>query len=298
MSYLDHIKSCNDFSIEGYVPFKTSGKLIGWAKKEFVEVLKPFNAVFEIFPHEFGFVESLITSESRTIAISPIIEILHKNGVIQSWVDETYAITNTFGERPCFHMERAAVAYFGVRSYGVHLNGLVKKSDGIYIWIARRTKDKPFWPGKLDQIVAGGQPAGISLIDNLVKESAEEANISEQLSRQAKLVSEINYLGKNKLQKSPKASVNNLLGMNSDTLFNYDLWLPEDFIPKNTDGEVDEFILMPLEEMAHLTDTTDEFKNNCNLVNIDLLLRQGIISKSHPDYNEIKQQLYAPAKLQ
>ena len=61
------------------------------------------------------------------------------------------------------------------------LMGLVKKSDGIYIWIARRTKDKPFWPGKLDQMVAGGQPAKISLFENVVKESAEEANIPEKL---------------------------------------------------------------------------------------------------------------------
>ena len=86
--------------------------------------------------------------------------------------------------------------------------------------------------------------------------------------------------------------------MNSDTLFNYDLWLPEDFIPENTDDEVDEFMLMSLEEMAHLTDTTDEFKNNCNLVNIDLLIRQGVITEKHPEYQQINQQLYMPAKLQ
>ncbi len=298
MSYLDHIKSCNDFSTEGHLPFLVEGELIGWAKNDFVEALKSFSSVFHISPNQINFNPILTTAESRTQAITPVIESLYKKGIIQSWVDEIYAITNVFGDAPFFHMERAAVAYFGVRSYGVHMNGLVQKEDGIYIWIARRTKDKPFWPGKLDQIVAGGQPAGMSLIENLIKESAEEANISKEVSKHAKLVSEIHYLGKNKLKKSPDDSVNNMLGMNSDTLFNYDLWLPEDFVPKNTDGEVDEFMLMPLEEMAALTDTTDEFKNNCNLVNIDLLLRQGMIDKSHPDYDQIKQQLYASAKLQ
>lgn len=297
MSYLDHIRSCNDFSTKGYIPFIVEDELIGWAKKRFVDELKSFDSVFEVTSKQFGFISSLKSASTRTQAITPVIKTLHEKGIIQSWVDEIYAITNTFGEVPFFHMERAAVAYFGVRSYGVHMNGLVKKVDGTYIWIARRTKDKPFWPGKLDQIVAGGQPAGISLIENLIKESAEEANIPEEISKQAKLVSELNYLGKNKLKKSPKDSVNNMLGMNSDTLFNYDLWLPEDFVPENTDGEVDEFMLMSLEEMAHLTDTTNEFKNNCNLVNIDLLLRQDMITIQHPDYDEIKQQLYAPAKL-
>ena len=80
-------------------------------------------------------------------------------------------------------------------------------------------------------------------------------------------------------------------------MFNYDLWLPEDFVPENTDGEVDEFMLMSFEEMAQLTDTSNEFKNNCNLVNIDLLLRKGVINQSHPDFDDIKQELYTPAKL-
>ena len=283
---------------EGYIPFVVSGELIGWAKHSFVAHLKSFTSVFVISSNEFGFVEALSTSELRTEAITPIIKKLHRDGIIESWVDETYAITNSFVAKPIFHMERAAVAYFGVRSYGVHINGLVKKNDDVYVWIARRTKDKPFWPGKLDQIVAGGQPAGISLIDNVIKESAEEANIPEQIAKQAKLVSEIHYLGKNTLKKSPKASVNDMLGMNSDTLFNYDLWLPEDFVPENTDGEVDEFMLVSLDELARITETTEEFKNNCNLVNIDLLIRRGVIDKDHPDYNDIKKTLYAPARLE
>lgn len=298
MSFLDRIRSCNNFSTEGYVPFVVENELIGWAKQNFVNQLRPFKHVFDISEEQFGFVTSLSSSSLRTNAIAPVIETLHQQGIIDSWVNETYAITNAFGEKPFFHMERAAVAYFGVRSYGVHINGLVKKAEGTFIWIARRTKDKPFWPGKLDQIVAGGQPAGISLLDNVIKESAEEANIPEEIAKTANFVSEIHYLGKNTLKKSPKTSVNDMLGINSDTLFNYDLWLPEDFIPKNTDGEVDEFILMPLKEMAEITENTDQFKNNCNLVNIDLLIRQGLINEKHHDFNQIKQELYVSSKLE
>ena len=297
MSYLDHILRCNDFSTEGYLPFYVSKQLIGWAKTSFVDELKAFESVFVVSSNQFTFADNVQTQEQRTQAIATVVDVLYKQGVIKSWVNETYAITNTFGEEPYFYMERAAVAYFGVRSYGVHINGLVEKEGGIHLWIARRTKDKPFWPGKLDQMVAGGQPAGISLIENVIKESAEEANIPREIASQAKLVSEIHYLGRNTLEKSPQESVNNRLGMNSDTLFNYDLWLPDDFVPENTDGEVDEFILMSIEEMAYLTETTDEFKNNCNLVNIDLLLRYNMIDEIDPDFHEMKQKLYTDAKL-
>lgn len=54
-------------------------------------------------------------------------------------------------------MERAASVYFGVGSYGVHVNGYVDTPDGIQLWVGRRSQSKSTWPGKLDHIVAGGQ---------------------------------------------------------------------------------------------------------------------------------------------
>jgi hypothetical protein len=36
-----------------------------------------------------------------------------------------------------------------------------------------------------------------------------------------------------------------------------------------------------------MTETTDDFKDNCNLVNIDLLLRMGLITPQHPEYSAI-----------
>lgn len=285
MSYLDHIKNCNRYEADHFIPFYVDDEQVGWTLKTFAENLKAYPSVFLLDGISLRVHPDLKTAQQRSEAIAPVLWELHQKGVIDSWVDELYAVNQTFDETPRFIMERAAVSFFGVRGYGVHLNGLVKKQEGIYIWVARRTKDKPFWPGKLDQMVAGGQPVGVGLMDNMMKESEEEAAIPRSLASKAEFVSELHYCGAG------------IRGMNIDTLYNYDLWLPEDFVPKNTDGEVDAFLLMPLEEMAHMTETSVEFKDNCNLVNIDLLLRQGLINQSHPDYDEIKRRLYATATL-
>jgi len=283
MSYLQHIRNCNTFTPDIYIPFWVDDEQLGWTNKEFAKHLEVFDSVFSFNHHKLTFVKSLNTPEKRTQAIAPVLEVLHQQGVIDSWVGELYGVTQAYGEPPRFLIERAAVTFFGVRGYGVHLNGLVKKADGIHIWVARRTRDKPFWPGMLDQMVAGGQPAGIGRMENVIKEAAEEANIPTDVAKTAELVSTLHYRGETHR------------GMSVDTLFNYDLWLPEGFIPENTDGEVDEFLLMPLEEMAHITDTTKEFKDNCNLVNIDLLIRFGLLGPTHPDFEEIMTELYVSA---
>lgn len=74
-----------------------------------------------------------------------------------------YPVLGRFDEAPCLLVERAAAAPLGLRAYGVHVNGFVAGGDGRErLWVARRSWNKPTWPGMLDHIVAGGQPYGIS----------------------------------------------------------------------------------------------------------------------------------------
>lgn len=37
------------------------------------------------------------------------------------------------------------------------MNGYVERNGEKYLWVAKRSKVKPTFPGKLDHIVAGGQ---------------------------------------------------------------------------------------------------------------------------------------------
>lgn len=283
MSYLERVQACHGFERSDYVDFVIGDEVMGLTRPQFAEQLLRWDDVFQLDHHQLRLNSDLTTIEQRTQAIDPIMRQLHQEGVIPSWVEESYAVSHQFDEKPRMVVERAAASYLGVRSYGVHINGLVQKADGIYNWVAVRARDKPFWPGKYDQMVAGGQGIDISLMENVIKESAEEANITEALASKAQQRTTLHYCTASKR------------GISMDTLFNYDLWLPESFTPVNTDGEVDEFMLMPLAQMAEMIDTADQFKSNCNLVNIDLLIRSGVITESHPEFKAITDLLYAPA---
>jgi hypothetical protein len=43
---------------------------------------------------------------------------------------------------------------FGLRRFGVHINGYVRLSDGeVAVWVGKRSPSKSVYPGKYDQMV-------------------------------------------------------------------------------------------------------------------------------------------------
>ena len=129
------------------------------------------------------------TFESRSEAISKITNQMKDKGIVTGWRDELFPVTATFYSEPVFAMERAAVSFLGVLEYGVHIVGVVKEenTDGgneLRMWMARRSATKSKWPSMMDHIAAGGQPIGLSLTENVVKECFEEAGIDETITRQ------------------------------------------------------------------------------------------------------------------
>src|SRR3546814_15098020 len=85
-----------------------------------------------------------------------------------------YPVIERLGAEPLFDMDRGAVTAFGIANRGFHLNGLVGAGDATRMWIARRALDKTTYPGKLENMVAGGHPAGLLPLQNLLKECTEE----------------------------------------------------------------------------------------------------------------------------
>jgi hypothetical protein len=103
----------------------------------------------------------------------------------------------------------------------------------------------------------------------------EEASVPATLAATAVPVGALSYCG-----ETP-------VGLKPDTLYCYDLELSPDFRPRNNDGEVAEFMLLPVEEVLGLVRDSDEFKLNCNLVLIDFFIRHGILNPEAPGYLDI-----------
>jgi 8-oxo-dGTP pyrophosphatase MutT (NUDIX family) len=158
-----------------------------------------FPEVFHMVDTRVQLVEKvrLMSLHDRSNAVAIPLEQLHKEGIITGWRDEMYPVLTSFHAEPVLLMERSASVYFGIKAYGVHVNGYVENEDGsLDMWVARRSSSKPTWPGKLDHIVAGGQPYGISPMDNVIKECYEEAGIERELASKAVPVGAVSYCSK------------------------------------------------------------------------------------------------------
>ena len=86
-----------------------------------------------------------------------ILQKLREDGSLTGWRSESYPVLTGFHSEPLALVERAAAVHLGIKAYGVHVNGYVRGASGIELWVAKRSRSKPTWPGKLDHIVAGGQ---------------------------------------------------------------------------------------------------------------------------------------------
>lgn len=277
MGFLDRIAECNNADFSRLLPFSVGAAQVGWIDPKFARILQRFPGVFAVGARGVSLAPSLDTPAKRSKAVDGVLRQLTQDKIIKGWRDETYAVNPLGGGRALLTMERAGVPHFGVRAQGVHMNGFVRKRDGIHMWIGRRSKGKETYPGMLDNMVAGGQPVGISFKENLIKECREEAGIPRRLAARAIPVGAISYAYQGKTEG----------GIKPDIQYCYDLELPADFTPRNTDGEIAAFVLWPISRVARIVRDTRRFKFNCNLCIIDFLLRHGLIGPEHPDYAAI-----------
>lgn len=257
---------------ERFLPFYDGGHRVGWILHEFAEKLSAYP---EVFRHEdrFSLRADLSSFDAKTEAIAAVVEDLHNRGDIGPLYGEIYPVTATHMDAPGFLIDRAVCSYFGIRTFGQHLNGYVGRGEDMKMWIGKRASDRGYEPGKLDQLVAGGFPYGISAMDNLRKECMEEAGIEQQIADRAIAT------GAN------TCCYENAKGVKPETIYLYDLELSEEFVPENTDGEVEAFMLMPIREVAERVRDTQDFKLNCNLVVIDFLIRHGFLTSDDEDYD-------------
>ena len=281
MAFLDRIRACNRHDLGQYAGFRAGGARLGWVRQDRLPQLDRFDGLFRRNGAGLELDPALETPHERSAAMAEAVAALAEDPVNIEAPNglrirtEIYAVRANYSDPPSMRVDRGAVPFFGFRAYGVHMNGFVRDGQELKMWVGRRARDRLVCPGMLDNMVAGGQPADLGLRENLVKECGEEAAIPPALAAGAVAVGAISYC-----MEAPE-------GLKPDVMFCYDLELPPDFVPENTDGELAEFMLLPVDEVAALVRDTEEFKFNCNLVIIDFLLRHGVIPPEHPDYLEL-----------
>ena len=287
MSYLERIRACNQHDASLYRDFAVAGCVVGRMTHEFARQLRAWPDVFNVGTQTVGLSAKIerdtVDVAERSQCVGHVLQELGSSGVIEGWRDEVHKISRCWSDAPLLLVERAAIPYFGAGGVAVHLNGFVRRGQDLYLWVARRSDTKPTAPGKLDHLVAGGQPANLGLFENLVKECDEEAGLSRHMAERAISTGFVSY------------GYDSRKGYRPDVIYTFDLELPDSFVPVNRDGEVASFTLHPVDEVASMVRETHDFKRNCALVIIDFLVRHGVVSAEHPDYYEIVSALRTPS---
>lgn len=256
-SLLRHITACNNAVLPGSrIAFRLAGQIVGWVTPTVAAALGGIDGVRrdsqglalldaaklpDVASQMAGLGFGRVRGELFDVRAMP-------DGKVLSTID------------------RGALPSFGVAAAGVHLDGVVRRPDGLHLWIARRAANKALDPNKLDHIVAGGIPAGYTPWDCLVKEAMEEAALPAGLLANARLCTTITY------------AMERVEGLRRDILHCYEVELPNDFIPTPTDGEVAGFELWPIARALHAVRTTDAFKFNVSVVLIALFIRHGLVT--------------------
>ncbi|CAG8839599.1 30543_t:CDS:2 [Gigaspora margarita] len=299
-TFLDIVKNCDNFPYPNEkideenlmlstVPLLLNNVKIGLIPKTTISALKKYNeqhkkpCPFIIEDTFVTFASHLNTFEERTQIIKNLLITWREEKTfpaLEGWRDELYPVYGPSNDI-AFVIERSATPLFGVLTFGVHLSAYIRTPEGkLKMWIAKRSKTKPKWPGYLDNTVAGGIPYMLSTSETVVKEAMEEASLPAEIAEKAVPVGAITcfIVTKNGLQ--PEAE------------YVYDLELPIDVIPKPLDGEVECFYLWDIDEVKnHIL--ANEFKPNCALVIIDFMIRHSIIKpENEPSYLEILSRLH------
>ena len=165
-----------------------------------------------------------------------------------------------------FTIERSAAALFGLVTYGAHLTAFVKDPSypgGMALWTPTRSRTKSTYPGYLDNTVAGGIAAGYSAFETVVKESAEEASLTEELIQErAKSVGAISYFY---IRSEGAGGESGLMQPEVQYCYDLDLSDKRDVVPKPCDDEVENFQLLDVEQVKEKL-SQGLFKPNCALV--------------------------------
>ena len=261
-------RACDGPARVPFVLTDEQGPVLGSVAITHLDALRAWPDAFELLASADGAPRALalrLPAEVRDARLAQIHACLHADGLIVGWRDEPYPLRDRSGGEHGI-IERAASRFWGTLTLGAHCNGYVADAFGrpTHLWIARRALTKPTDPGRLDNLIGGGVPAGQSPREAVVREGWEEAGLEP--GQMAGLVTG----GLIDLECDIPE------GRQHERLHVFDLELPAGLVPHNRDGEVAEHRLMPVAE-ALARAAAGELTTDAALATLDFAVRRRLI---------------------
>ncbi|KAL3785443.1 hypothetical protein ACHAW5_010923 [Stephanodiscus triporus] len=239
----------------------------------------------------------------RTIAFAHVTDHLLSTGIISHKHSDAYPIYPFAGgedtavneKTVLAHVNRSTAPYLGIDSVGVHLNCYVCHREGEHrgatgspvnakkiggVWLAKRSPTKSHHPNYWDSTVAGGQPAGLSLVDNIVKEAQEEAGVpSTWIQGESSVTSDTKFSDHTNDPLTITTAKPDGTCMKRSMYYSCDLQVPHGWTPTPVDGEVSEFRLYSMKELEEELRHGDSVRPAIRAVLLDFMIRHDALGR-------------------
>ncbi|KAK0167098.1 hypothetical protein PV327_004541 [Microctonus hyperodae] len=266
--------------------FVVDGQQVGLVRPDVMKELLNYPQVFQVQPDCVQLNPAFRGYAERSARVNEVLQEWRAGGkfiTLRGWREEYYEVRAQFNTSPLFKMDRSATCLFGIRKYGIDINGYVMDPvKGLSIWLQKRSPNKQTWPSYWDSMISGGLSVGFGIHETAIKEAGEEGSIPQHLLAKLKSAGCVSLFFESER------------GLFPNTEFVYDLELPADFVPSNSDGEVETFELLPVNECLERI-LSPHFKTTSIPVALDFLIRHGYITpENEPNFIKIVELLHIP----
>ena len=108
---LRSLRAALEFNSQAYLPMILKDRAIGWVRRERAGRLRAWPDVFTIA--DDGIQLRPLEEPALSASLAQVAQELARDGVVRGWRGETFAIRAQAGGNALFHIERAAVRFFG-----------------------------------------------------------------------------------------------------------------------------------------------------------------------------------------
>lgn len=292
--FLSIAEQCNNFYLSGkfkskdFKPLFCQSYQIGMVHSKLEQELIPFQDVFVITQTRIDICPGLEDYDEISQKVDSVINHLREGlGIKPNW-QETMDVRPSRSMAPLFKIKRAAMSRFGLLTYGISVNAYVVNDDeSISVWMQRKSLTSSKFPGKIDTFVAGGISSGETIKEAVIKECEEEANLPKHYFDRMKPAGCVSYFCHFKEECLDRR-------LELDTQYTFDLEVPKSFTPTNNDGEVNEFLLVPISQLIDMICNLEVALNSAPRI-MDFLIRKGFLTfELEPDLAELIEMIHVP----